>query len=43
MLLLKWERSSTIPWGKEKSNQRKIEIKFNNLFGKKKKTKIFQL
>ena len=31
-----------LPWGKKKSNQRKIEIKFNNLFGKK-KTKIFHL
>ena len=42
MLLLKWE-VLYLPWGKKKSNQRKIEIKFNNLFGKKKKTKIFQL
>ena len=30
-----------LPWGKKKSNQRKIEIKFNNLFGKKKKQKSF--
>ena len=42
MLLLKWE-VLYLPWGKKKPNQRKIEIKFNNLFGKKKKTKIFQL
>ena len=32
-----------LPWGKKKSNQRKIEIKFNNLFGKKKNKNLSAL